>query len=156
MSTFLAMLWPFLFNWLILFVFCYAVVEYGQTYFYDETTPKVLPKVLVGSAILALVLTWTKTSYATMVTADIGKTVVLAVVSFVVFVLVFRFHPWHGFAIGLVSVLLISGFATMAVESLFTGSRPASVTTRYPSKPLRRPATTPLRSPSSAAEPTPK
>ena len=32
-------IWPFLVNYLILFVACYVIAEYGQNYFYDEATP---------------------------------------------------------------------------------------------------------------------
>lgn len=155
MSTFLSILWPFLFNWLVLLAVCYAVVEFGQSYFYDETTPGAPLKVALGSAILAAILTWTRTSYDTMLTRDIGKTVVLAIAAFGVFTLIFRFQPWHGFAVGIASVLLVAGFATMGVDSFVNRNRPLSPTVTTPAKPLRRAATTvplaPARSPEKPA-----
>ena len=151
MSAFLALLLPFLFYWLILFVVCYAVVEFGQTYLYDETTPSAALKVAVGSAILAIVMTWTRTEFLTMFTGDLGKTVVLGVVSFVVFTLAFRFQPWHALPIGLLSVLLISGTATMGVQSFTNRDRPLESAIRPVVKPIRR--TTKVAPLQPAAEP---
>lgn len=142
MSTFLSVLWPFLFYWLVLFAVCYAVVEFGQNYLYDETTPNAPLKVALGAAVLAAILTWTKTSYDTMLTRDFGKTVVLAIAAFVVFTLVFRFQPWHGLGVGIATILLLSGFATMGIDSFVNRNRPLSPTVRTPARPLRRPATT--------------
>ena len=138
MSAFLALFLPFLFYWLILFVVCFAVVEFGQTYLYDETTPSAGMKVALGSAILALVLTWTRTEFMTMFTGDLGKTVVLAIVSFVVFTLAFRFQPWHALPIGIISVLLISGTATMGVQSFTNRDRPIESAARPVAKPFQR------------------
>ena len=143
MATFFAILFPFLFIWVILFAICFAIVEFGQNYLYDETTPSSFLKITLGSAILAAVLTWTRTSYDTMLTRDIGKTIVLAVVAFAVFTLVFRFQPWHGFGIGIVSVLLFAGIATMAVESFFNRNAPPPSIVRNPAKPLRRAGSSP-------------
>ncbi len=150
MTTILAYLVPFLFNWLIFFVVCYIVVEYGQTYFYDESTPNVLAKVALGSGLLALLMLWTKTSYDTMFTEQIAKTVVLAVVAFGVFTLIFRFQPWHGLGIGLATVLLMAGFATMAISSFADRNRVDAPSTRVPAKPLRRTTTTPTILPAGA------
>ncbi len=52
-----AYVWPFLIYFVILFVVCYIVVEYGQNYFYDEVTPAAAAKVALGALILAAILT---------------------------------------------------------------------------------------------------
>jgi hypothetical protein len=135
----LAYVWPFLIYWLVLFVACYIVVEYAQKYLYDETTPLVGLKVLLGSAILAGLLVKTRSQYDTMFTSDLGWTVIQAIVWFAVFVLVFRFHPQHGAAIGVATMLIVAGLATMGVESLLhprpVETGPAELRTN---KPLRR------------------
>src|SRR4051812_37565058 len=124
MSAILGIVGPFLFYWLILFVACFAVVEFGQTYLYDETTPSAALKATLGSALLALILTWTRTEFHTMLTAELGYTVVLAIMAFVVFALIFQFQPWHALPIGVITVLLISGTATMGVQSFSNRDRP--------------------------------
>jgi hypothetical protein len=131
--------WPFLIYWLILFVLCYVIVEFAQNYLYDEKTPHAGWKVLGGSMILAAVLTWTRTSYDTMLTERLGVTVIQAIVWFAVFILVFRFQPVHGGAIGVVAMLLVAGLATMGVQSL-SGSNEVATLPENPrvSKPLRR------------------
>lgn len=140
MAAFLAILWPFLVYWLVLFVSCYIVVEYGQNYLYDETTPGVGWKVALGSALLAGLMTWTRTSYDTMFTAEFAWTALQAIAWFAVFTLIFRFQPLHGFAIGIVTMLLISGMATLGVTSLTQRGGPVPRPIRTPSKPLRRAA----------------
>lgn len=140
MAALLANLWPFAVYWLILFVACYIVVEYGQTYLYDETTPGVGWKVALGSALLAALLAWTRTSYDTMLTSEFIWTTLQAIAWFAVFTLIFRFHPLHAFAIGVVTMLLISGMATLGVTSLTRRGGPVPPPIRTPSKPLRRPA----------------
>ena len=62
----------------------------------------------------------------------------LAIVAFGVFALIFRFQPWHALPIGLITVLLISGTATMGVQSFANRNRPIEGATRPTSKPLRR------------------
>ncbi len=134
----LALLWPFLVYWLILFVVCYIIVEYAQTYLYDETTPTVGLKVGAGSLILAAFLTWTRTRYDTMLTDDLGQTVLQGIVWFGVFTLVFRFQPWHGFAIGVATMVIAAGIATLGVDSLLgTNQRPALRENLRTNKPVR-------------------
>ena len=140
MSLLIANILPFFFYWLILFAICYIAVEYGQTYFYDEATPSAALKVTLGSAILAIILTITRPSYDKMITSNILGTVVLGLAAFLVFTFIFRFHPWHGAALGIGSVLLFSGLATMALESFQNRNPQASMLTKYPSKPLRQKA----------------
>lgn len=160
-----AVLWPFLIYWAFLFVACFVVVEYGQNYLYDETTPRVGLKVAVGSAILAGFLTWRRSSYDTMFTEDLGWTVIQAIVWFGVFTLIYQFQPWHGGAIGVVMLALVAGLATLGVESMLSSNRAAVLpeNTR-PNKPLRQPAgpqvrplqVTPVKSDEPAGKAAPK
>ena len=138
MSAFLSLLVPFLFYWLMIFIACLAVVEFGQTYLYDEKTSGAGWKVAIGSVILAAFVTWSRPVYTTMLTSDLGKTVVLAVAAFGIFTLAFRFQPWHALPIGIFTVLLVSGIATMGVESFANRNRPVASSSRTPSVPLRR------------------
>ncbi len=109
---------PFLIYWLLLFVACYIVMEYGQFYLYDEPAPQTALKTVIGSFVLAGVLTWTRSSFDRMFTNDILWTILQGIVWFVVFVLIFRFHPWHALGLGLAAMILITGLASMAVESV--------------------------------------
>ena len=138
MAMFVSILAPFLFYWLLTFIACLAVVEFGQNYLYDETTPGAALKVAAGSAVLAAIATWSRPVYTTMLTADLGKTVVLGVVAFLIFLFVFRFQPWHSLPIGVITTLMIVGIATMGVESFANRNRPAASSSRTPTGPLRR------------------
>jgi hypothetical protein len=154
MSVFTSAILPFLIYWLILFVACYMIVEYGQTYLYDETTPSAGLKVALGTLLFAAFLTWTRSSFESMFTTDIARTFFLAVMWFAIFIFVFRFHPVHAFAIGLVACFLLSGAATLAVNSM-TGNTPASVRTQHiTSKPVRTTLQTnaPVSAPAKSAE----
>jgi hypothetical protein len=124
MALLLANLWPFLVYWLILFVGCFVVVDYAQKYFYDETTPAIGLKIALGSMMLALLATWTRSSFDTMFTEKIHWTILQAIVWFAIFTLVFRFQPQHGAAIGIIMMLLFVGLASLAVDSLPGRSRP--------------------------------
>ena len=73
------LIWSFLIYYLILFASCYIVVEYGQNYFYDEATPGVAAKVAIGTLLLAAILTWTRSDFATMFTSDLYKTALQAI-----------------------------------------------------------------------------
>jgi hypothetical protein len=115
-----AIVWPFLIYWLVLFVACYSIVEFAQDQFYDEVTPRAGLKVTLGSLVLAVFLTWLRTSYDTMFTSDFPWTVLQGIVWFAVFCLVFQFHPQHAASIGIVAMVLICGMATMGVESVTT------------------------------------
>lgn len=118
-----ALIVPFLVYWLVLFAVVYVVTEYSQKYLYDETTPMHGLKVAGGSLLLAMMLTWTRTSYDTMLTSDITFTVLQAIVWFGVFVLILRFHPPHALMIGVLMMILVCGAATMAVRSMTTPRR---------------------------------
>ncbi len=113
-------LWPFLVYYLILFVVSYVVVEYGQNYLYDEVPPGMAPKVALGTLILAGVMTYTHSSFATMFTADIGKTTGLAIAWSGIFILIYRFQPWHGFGLAMATLLLFAGMSTLVVDSMLT------------------------------------
>ena len=124
----------------VLFVACFIVVSQGQDTLYDEATPGAAPKVLLGSFILAVALTWTHSSFATMFTDDFGKTAIQGILWFGVFTLIFRFHPWHGLGIGLATMLIITGLATMGVDSLLSKTPTERFETKAISTPIRRPA----------------
>ncbi len=138
-----AILVPFIIYWLVVFVVCYAVSEYAQRFLYDETTPWLGAKIGAGSFALAALLTYTRSSFDTMFTDKIGWTVLQAIVWFLVFMFVFRFHPLHAATIGVTTMLLIAGPATMAVQS-FRGEVKVEPDTKLtkPVKPLRRPLQT--------------
>jgi hypothetical protein len=146
----------FLVYWLVVFVTSYIVVEFGQNYLYDETTPGMGLKVATGSLLLAAMLTWTRTSFDTMLTSDAGQTVLQAIAWFAVFTLVYRFQPLHGGVIGIVAMLIVAGLATLAADSLTSPSRAVVREVRPPSPPIRRPVGSPMtsdRPPNAAAEP---
>jgi hypothetical protein len=150
----MATIWAFLVYWMVAFVGCYIVVEVGQDQLYDEVTPHVGLKVTGGSLILAILLTWLKPSYLTMFTTNFAWTVLMAIVWFGVFTLIFQFHPWHGLGLGIASMLLISGLATMGVESILTPT-PASANRSVASqvnKPVRE-SLSPAPAQPKAAEP---
>jgi hypothetical protein len=127
----------FFVNWLFLFIALYIVAEYGQYYLYEGSLPYNALRALGGSLLLAALLTWTRTSFDTMLTSGLGLTVIQGIAWFLVFTFVLQFHPLHGAVLGVATMLLIPGLATMAVDSL---RRPVGVdrpTFDRPSKPLR-------------------
>lgn len=130
-------IWAFLIYWLVVFVGCYIVVEIGQDQLYGEVTPPVGLKVSAGSLLLALLLSYLRPAFDSMFTTSFAGTVLQAIAWFAVFTLIFQFHPWHGLGLGIASMLLISGLATMGVNSILTPtpaavSRPGSATTTKP------------------------
>ena len=130
---------PFLVYAMIMFVVSYIFVEYGHKYLYDEVPPRVALKVALGALVMAAVLTWTRTSFETMFTADIHWTALLMLVWAGVFILIFQFQPLHGASLALVAALLVPGLATIAVQGVTT-SRPDSSRQRAaPNKPYRKP-----------------
>ena len=137
-----ALIWTFLISYLILFVICYIVAEFGQTYFYDEATPGVGLKVALGALILAAMLTWTRSNFATMFTSDLAFTALQAIVWAGVFILIFRFQPWHGFGFGVATMLVLVGLSTIAVDSLTVRTRSGDrIDTSVPVRPPpRRPS----------------
>jgi len=135
-----SLLLTFAVYYLVLFVVCFLVVSQGQDALYDEPTPGFEWKVAFGSLLLALLLTWTRSTFATMFTDDIGKTALQAIAWFAVFVLIFRFHPWHGAGIGLATMLIVTGLASLAVESMFAPKSTQRFEAQQVAKPIRRPA----------------
>lgn len=116
----------FVIYWLVLFVACYLVTEYGQANLYDEVAPYLWPRVAGASFLLAVVLTWAHTSFDTMLTDGVVWTIAQAVLWFLVFMLVLRFHPLHAAVLGVVTMVLVIGLATMAVDSLQESIRPTA------------------------------
>jgi hypothetical protein len=140
----LSHIWPLLIYWLVMFVACFVVVEIGQDQLYDEVTPRAGLKVAAGSLLIALLLTALRAygfpaSFESMFTTNITWTLLQGVVWFAVFTLIFQFHPWHALGLGIATMLLVSGLATMGVESILA---PSTTTTAArvitPSKPVRQ------------------
>ncbi len=148
------MIWQFLLYTFICFVISFVLVEYGQRYLYDEVTPYVGLKVLGGAVVMGALLTWTKSSFDTMFTADLPYTALVAIIWAGIYILVFRFQPVHGAMFALAAVLLLPGLATIAVESVMRPSpNPATVTqgkAKPPRKSLGGPA--PVAAPEPAAK----
>ncbi|WP_435010679.1 hypothetical protein P12x_001958 [Tundrisphaera lichenicola] len=136
----MTLIWTFLISYLILFVVCYVVVEFGQNFFYDEVTPSSGLKVTLGAFLLAVMLTWTRSNFATMFTSEIGPTALQAILWSGVFILIFRFHPWHGFALAIATMILFTGITTIAVDSLLAPKTADRIDTTETIKPIRRPA----------------
>jgi hypothetical protein len=137
--------WPFLIYWLVLFVACFVVVEIGQDQLYDEVTPRGGLKVATGSFLLAALLTGLRAygfpaSFESMFTTNIAWTVLQGVAWFLVFTLILQFHPWHALGLGIATMLLVTGLATMGVESVLSRPAPASAARRatVPSEPVRQ------------------
>jgi hypothetical protein len=119
---------PLLIYWLVLFVACFVIVEIGHDQLYDEITPKAGWKVAGGSLLLAALLTGLRfagfpATFESMFTTNIGWTLLQGVVWFLVFMLILRFHPWHAFGLGVVTMLVCSGLATMGVDSVLAKPR---------------------------------
>jgi hypothetical protein len=146
--------WPFLIYYVILFAVCYIVVEYGQNYFYDEVTPAAAAKVALGALILASILTYTRSSFDSMFTSDIGKTVGLAIAWSGVFILIYRFQPWHGFGLAMATLLIFAGMSTLVVNSMLSPKPPGRMDTNVEYKTIRRPASG-VTAPTPTASPTP-
>jgi hypothetical protein len=147
-----AIIFPFLIYWLVLFVACYAVVEVAQDQLYDEVTPAVGLKVTLGSLVLAVLLTWLRTSLDTMFTAEIAGTLLQAIVWFAIFTLVFQFQPQHAVVISTITFLLVAPLASMGVDSFMRPSASiAAERAKLPSKPIRSPLTPPIAPPKAEA-----
>lgn len=148
---------PLLIYWLVMFVAHFVVVEVGHDQLYDEVTPHAGLKVAGGSLIVAALLTVLRSkglpaSFESMFTSNIIWTVLQGLVWFGVFTLLYQFHPWHALGIGLATMLLITGLATMGVESMLSKPVPTTQSTRsiLSSQPVRQsvaPKVTPPPSP---------
>jgi len=134
-----AILWPLLIYWLVLFVVCYTITEVAQDQLYDEVTPRAGLKVGLASFILAALLTWLHPAFETMFTTNIAWTVLQGIVWFGVFTLILQFHPWHALALGVLTMLIVPGVATLGVDSILKPTpRLASSTSLEPRKPVRQ------------------
>ena len=47
-----------------------------------------------------------------------SRTIFQAIVWFAVFTLILQFHPWHALGLGIATMLLVQGLATMGVSSM--------------------------------------
>jgi hypothetical protein len=131
--------------WLVMFVACFVVVEVGHDQLYDEVTPHAGLKVAGGSLLIAILLTVLKyfdlpASYESMFTTNLIWTVLQGIVWFAVFTLVFQFHPWHALGLGLITMLLVTGLATMGVDSLMSpqAASPAASRAVISNQPVRQ------------------
>jgi hypothetical protein len=141
----MAIIWPLLIYWLVLFVACFVVVEIAQDQLYDEVTPYAGAKVAGGTFVLAALLTTLRAkgfpaSFESMFTTNLAWTVLQGVVWFLVFMFIFQFHPWHALGLGIATMLLVSGLATMGVESLLARPAPTSAAAQpfRPTEPVRQ------------------
>jgi hypothetical protein len=127
--------WPLLIYWLVLFVACFVLVEIGHDQLYDEAPPRAGLRVAGGSFLLAALLAALRVyghpaSFESMFTTNIGWTLLQGVVWFLVFMFVFQFHPWHALGLGVITMVLISGLATMGVDSVLANRRDISRATQ--------------------------
>ena len=133
-----AILVPLLIYWLVLFVVCYAVVEVAQDQFYDAVTPRPGLKVALGTLIFAGLATWLKPSLATMFTEDLPWTILQAIVWFVVFIFVFQFHPPHALALSTVTMVFVTGLASLGVDNMTQPKKVLAPVSRTNGAPLRK------------------
>lgn len=149
-----SILWPLAIYWLVLFAACYAIVEFAQNYLYDETVAGVGWKVTLGSFLLAAMLTWTRSTFDTMFTTELGPTLLQAVLWFGVFTLIYRFQPVHGAAIGIATMLVLSGLVSLAVDSVMDPGAETRPAVRQAAPPPIRRSTRPMpaQTPAAATE----
>jgi hypothetical protein len=141
----MAIVWPLLIYWLVIFVACFVVVEVAQDQLYDEVTPRAGLKVTCASLVIAMLLTALRyfgvpASFESMFTSNIAWTLLQGVVWFTVFTLILQFHPWHALGLGIVTMIMVSGLATMGVESILSPPAATSAAARpfAASKPVRQ------------------
>jgi hypothetical protein len=102
-------------------------------------------KVAGGSLLIAVLLAALRAkglpaSYELMFNTNIIWTLLQAIVWAGVFILIFQFHPWHGLGLALATMLLVTGLATMGVESLLAPTAPTTPAARaiVPNQPVRQ------------------
>jgi hypothetical protein len=143
----------FLAYWFILFVVSYILVEYGHRYIYDEL-PKYTPlRVAAGSLLLAIMLTWTRSSFETMFTTDLKWTVLQAILWVAVFILVYTFQPVHGLGFALATMVIATGVATIAVDTMTKPAPDERAQFTAPRAPLRKESTGNILPGKAAAKP---
>ena len=138
----------FLIYWLVLFVACYIVVEYGQTYYYDEKTSGAALRVAGGTLILAVLwarrsalqlgsATRVETWFDRIFTTEAAWLLLVSIVAFVIFTLLLQFHPRHAVFLGPATVLIVGYMASLAADNLAQPTT-ARAQVRLPSKPQRK------------------
>ncbi len=140
----------FLVYWLLIFVSNYVLVEYGQNYLYDESTPRFSLKVAGGSFLLALLAWRLRPAFDTMFTTAVHWTALQAIAWVVVFTVLYQFHPQHALGIGLLAMVIVLGLATMTVDSLTRPGRTIAPVNTGTGGPVRRPLTPPPSPPAPA------
>lgn len=108
----------FLIYWLVAFVGCFVIVEIAQDQLYDQLTPRAGLKVTLAAAVLAVLMSYYHPSFESMFTTNILYTIFQGVVWSLVFMFILQFHPWHALGLGLATMLLVSGLATMGVDAM--------------------------------------
>lgn len=132
--------WTLLIYWVVFFAASYFILEQGQNYFYDEVTKGAPWKVAVGSLVFAVLLTWRNSTMIDMFTNRIGETALLAILAWIVFTVVYQFHPQHAAMIGPFAVVVIAAATALAVESLANSGRTVVQDRRTINRPIRKPA----------------
>jgi len=144
----MTLFFTFLIYWLVAFVGCFVMVEIAQDQLYDQLTPHAGLKVTASAVILALLMMYFHPSFESMFMTNILNTVFQGIVWFAVFMFVLQFHPWHALGLGVATMLLVSGLATMGVDAMLNpkpqvASRPAAAV----STPVRSSLTPPKAAP---------
>ena len=131
--------WTLLIYWMAIFVSCFVVTEVAQDQLYNLTTPRIGLKITLGSLFLAILMVLMPPSYQTMFTCDIAWTVLHLFAWFGVFTFILQFHPPHALGLSLATFFLVSGFATMGVNSILKPTpRAALAPARSTNKPVRQ------------------
>jgi hypothetical protein len=114
--------------WLVAFVGCFVIVEIAQDQLYDQLTPHAGFKVALSAVILAVLMTCFEPSFESMFTTNFLYTIFQGMIWVGVFMLILQFHPWHALGLGIMTMLLVSGLATMGVKAM-TKPAPAVAST---------------------------
>ena len=84
-------------------------------------------------------------SFESMFTTNILNTIFQGVVWSLVFMFVLQFHPWHALGLGLATMVLVSGAATMGVDAMLQPKpQVASTPAAAVNKPVRGSLTAPV------------
>lgn len=114
--------------WLVAFVGCFVIVEIAQDQLYDQLTPRAGLKVSLAAVVLAGLMTYFHPAFESMFTTNILNTIFQGLVWFAVFMLILEFHPWHALGLGVMTMLLVSGLATMGVDAMLKPAPPVAST----------------------------
>jgi hypothetical protein len=148
----MTLLWTFLIYWLVAFVGCFVIVEIAQDQLYDQLTPHAGLKVTAAAVVLALLMMYFHPSFESMFTTNILNTIFQCVVWFGVFTLILQFHPWHALGLGVATMIMVSGLATMGVDAMLNpapqvASRPAAAVSTPVRSSLTPPKPAPAKTP---------